>query len=55
MKIARVFSRRTKASPTDDLAFFDVPGLFPPKVNEVHISVLFTWDIPKAHKSGLSE
>ena len=47
-KIARVFPRRTKASPNDELAFFDVPGLFPPLVNAVNISVTFTWDIPRA-------
>jgi hypothetical protein len=29
MKIARVFPRKTKASPTDELAFYDEPGLFP--------------------------
>lgn len=48
MKIARVFPRRTKASPDDDLAFFDVPGLFPPEVDEVHISVAWTWDMRRA-------
>lgn len=48
MRIARVFPRKTKASPNDDLAFFDVPGLFPPQVDEVHISVSFTWDKPRA-------
>jgi len=36
-------------SPSDDLAFFDVPGLFPPKdIDEVHISVVFTWDLDRA-------
>jgi hypothetical protein len=48
MLIARVFPRRTKATPIDDLAFVDVPGLFPPEVDEVHISVSFTYDLPKA-------
>ena len=49
MKIARVFPTRTVMSPTDDLAFFDVPGLFPPKdIDEVHISVAFTWDLKRA-------
>lgn len=47
-KIARVFPRRTKASPTDELAFFGPPGLFPPKVDEVHVSVTFTWDMALA-------
>ena len=48
MKIARVFPRKTKASPDDELAFFDAPGLFPPEVDEVHVSVAFTYDLPKA-------
>lgn len=48
MKIARVFPRKTKATPRDDLCFFEPPGLFPPDVDEVHVSVAFTWDIPKA-------
>lgn len=48
MKIARVFPTKTKASPDDDLAFFDAPGLFPPEVDEVHISVLFSYDLARA-------
>lgn len=47
-RIARVFPRRTKATPTDDLTFVGPPGLFPPEVDEVHISVAFTWDLPRA-------
>lgn len=50
MKIARVFPRRTNATPVDDLAFVGNPGLFPPEVDEVHISVTFTWDIPVAER-----
>ena len=48
MKIARVFPRRTKATPTDELAFTEPPGLFPPEVDAVHVSVAFTWDLPRA-------
>lgn len=48
--IARVFPRRTRATPNDELAFFDVPGLFPPEVDEVHVSVAFTWDKPRAER-----
>ena len=48
MKIARVFPRQTKASPTDELCFFDAPGLFPPEIDEVHVSCTFSWDKPKA-------
>ena len=47
-RIARVFPRRTKATPTDALAFTDGPGMFPPDVDEVHVSVAFTWDLPRA-------
>lgn len=47
-RIARVFPRRTRATPTDDLAFYDEPGLFPPDVDEVHVSAAFTYDLPRA-------
>ena len=43
MRIARVFPRRTKATPTDDLAFVG----FPPKfinADKALVSVTFTWD-----------
>lgn len=48
MKLARVFPRITKATPMDDLSFSGPPDLFTPEVDEVHISVTFTWDKPKA-------
>lgn len=48
-KIARVFPRKTKASPDDDLAFFGPPPLLVlPEIDEVHISVSFTYDMKKA-------
>jgi hypothetical protein len=51
MKTARVFPRRTKATPNDDLSFIgDPPMLFPPKVDAVNISVSFTWDLPEAER-----
>jgi len=50
MKIARVFPRRTKATPIDDLAFYDTPDLFPPDVDAIHVSVAFTYDLPRAEK-----
>lgn len=50
MLIARVFPRKTRSTPDDDLAFTDGPGLFPPEVDAVHISVAFTWDIPRAEQ-----
>jgi hypothetical protein len=50
--IARVFPRKTRVTPTDELAFFSYPNLLVEEENisEVHISCTFTWDIPKAEK-----
>lgn len=48
MQIIRVFPRITKATPIDSRTFFGPPELFIPVVDEIHISVAFTWDIPKA-------
>ena len=45
MKIARVFPRITKATPTDELAFTSGPPMFGLDVEEVHISVAFTYDM----------
>jgi len=53
MRIARVFphgGKRTKATPIDRYSFIGSPGLFPPEVDEVHISVTFTWDLPEAER-----
>jgi hypothetical protein len=51
MRIARVFPYRTKATPDDELAFVDCePGLLPPEVDEVHISVAFTWHMRRAEQ-----
>jgi hypothetical protein len=50
-KIARVFPRKTKASPDDELALFGAPpsgGL--PEIDEVHVSVTFTYDLPEAER-----
>lgn len=47
MRIARVFPQRTRLTPIDDLSYYDVPGFFD-EADEIHISVLFTWDIPRA-------
>lgn len=44
-KIARVFPRKTNASPIDEYSFFDVPGMFLPEIEEVHVSVSFTYDL----------
>ena len=50
--IARVFPRRTKATPVDELAFIGDPGLFVDDMNitEVHVSVTFSWDLPEADR-----
>lgn len=48
MKIARVFPRITNATPTDELAYYGDLPMFPPEVDEVHISVAFTYDMKKA-------
>ena len=50
MQIARVFPRRTKATPDDALVFTGSPpkdGLH--DLEEVHVSVAFTYDLPKAY------
>lgn len=45
--IARVFPRKTKATPDDELAYFGPPDLFA-QADEVHVSVSFTWDQERA-------
>lgn len=64
MAIARVFPRRTAMTPTDKLAWSLkrdkrgipiwesalFPGLAAPEVDEVHVSVAFTWDVENAEK-----
>lgn len=48
-RIARVFPRRTRATPDDGLSFFGLPPLLDlPEIDEVHVSVAFTYDIPRA-------
>jgi hypothetical protein len=46
----RVFPRRTKWTPDDELAFVGDPSLFRPAEMPVKISVAFTWDIPEAER-----
>ena len=51
MKIARVFPRKTNATPDDDLTFFGPPPLLLlPEIDEVHVSVTFTYDKHKAEE-----
>lgn len=49
--IARVFPRKTHATPDDAYAFVGDPGLFVPSdVDEVHVSVTWTYDLPEAER-----
>lgn len=48
MRIARVFPTKTSMSPKDKDAYFGLPPLYCPHYNEIHISVVFTWDKKKA-------
>jgi len=47
VKIARVFPVKTRLSPSDRDAYFDVPGIFD-EADEVHVSSLFTWSADRA-------
>ena len=44
-----MFPRKTKATPTDELAYFGPPDFFA-EADEVHVSVAFTYDKPKAEQ-----
>lgn len=50
MRLARVFPRRTKASPDDALAFFGPPDMLAlsQEIDAVHVDVTFSTDKPKA-------
>jgi hypothetical protein len=48
-RIVRVFPRRNKATPDDDLACFGPPSLFS-QADEVHVDVTFTADKAKAER-----
>lgn len=49
-KTIRVFPRRTKATPDDDMVRVAVPpGMFD-EADEVHVSVTFEWDKPAAEE-----
>ncbi len=49
MRLIRVFPRRTKATPDDDLAYTGPPDFFA-EADEVHVSVTFTYDKPEAER-----
>ncbi len=46
-RLARVFGRKTKATPTDGMAFYNVPDMFV-EADGVHVDVTFTSDKPRA-------
>jgi hypothetical protein len=50
LKIARVFPRRTNATPDDALAFTTPPPKILPDIDEIHVSVTFTYDMEKAEQ-----
>lgn len=50
MKIIRVYPRRTAATPIDPLVRVGVPPGLYDEADEVHVSVVFTWDLPVAEK-----
>lgn len=51
MTIARVFPTRTRMTPTDDLAFINcAPSQGIQAVDAVHVSVAFSWDVPRAEQ-----
>ena len=50
MKIARVFPRKTNATPIDDMAFVGDPPVWPIECGEVHVSVTFTYDTSEAER-----
>jgi hypothetical protein len=49
MRLIRVFPRRTKATPDDDMVRFGPPGMFD-EADQIHISVTFTYDKPYAEQ-----
>ena len=49
-RIIRVFPRRTNATPEDLLSVVNRPPGFFDEADEVHISVTWTWDLPRAEE-----
>ena len=48
MKVIRVFPRKTKATPVDENVRINCGPELWDEADEVHVSVAFTWDIPRA-------
>ena len=50
MKVLRVFPRKTNATPDDKNVIINrMPTLFD-EADQIHVSVAFTWDIPRAEE-----
>lgn len=49
-RLIRVFPRRTKWTPIDEMAFVGDPPLDRPVADEVHVSCTFTWDIEESKR-----
>jgi len=47
MQIAKVFPTKTKMCPDRNNTYFGFPDKNTPQYDQVHISVTFTWDLPK--------
>jgi len=50
LQIARIFPRKTNATPDDSLAFTTLPPKILPDIDEVHVSVSFSYDRGKAEQ-----
>lgn len=53
MRVMRVFPRRTKATPDDELAVCRLPELWD-EADKVMVSVAFTWDIQSAERLAVA-
>jgi len=49
-RIIRVFPTKTRATPRDECTAIDREPEFFDQADEVHISVLFSWDLPKSER-----
>lgn len=47
-EIIRVFPSKKNFTPNDEMAFFDVPGLFVPEHTRVDVCTIFSWDRQRA-------
>lgn len=49
-RIIRVFPRKTNATPDDELAVVNRPPGFFDEADAIHVSVTFSWDMPRAER-----